>query len=138
MLSGLGNAVLGQLMHFENRIGSLKGFQLAVCMKCIDLYNEAIKSFSYFSCSNTIKEEFNFLKIYSNSFSIKVIHINSICQLNEGQVSSISYSCRSFLLLLFFLFFNWDLLHARLNSHCKAWSYKKRKHKKIKTYRKSV
>ena len=35
-------------------------------------------------------------------------------------------------------FFNWDSLHARLNSHCKAWSYKKKKHKKIKAYRKSV
>ena len=41
---------------------------------------------------------------------------------------------------LFFVivFFNWDLLHARLNSHYKAWSYKKKKHKKIKAYRKSV
>ena len=31
-----------------------------------------------------------------------------------------------------------DLLHARLNSHYKAWSYKKKKNKKITTYRKSV
>ena len=30
------------------------------------------------------------------------------------------------------LFFNWDSLHARLNSHYEAWSYKKKKHKKIK------
>ena len=35
-------------------------------------------------------------------------------------------------------FFNWDSLHARLNSHCKTWSYKKKKHKKIKAYRKSL
>ena len=35
-------------------------------------------------------------------------------------------------------FFNWDSLHARLNSHYEAWSYKKKKHKKIKTYRKFV
>ena len=35
------------------------------------------------------------------------------------------------------LFFNWDSLYARLNSHYKAWSYKKKKHKKIKGYRKS-
>ena len=27
-------------------------------------------------------------------------------------------------------FFNWDSLHARLNSHHEAWSYKKKKHKK--------
>ena len=24
---------------------------------------------------------------------------------------------------------NWDSLHVRLNSHCEAWSYKKKKHK---------
>ena len=35
-------------------------------------------------------------------------------------------------------FFNWDSLHARLNSHYKAWRYKKKKHKKIKAYRKSL
>ena len=37
-----------------------------------------------------------------------------------------------------FLFFNWDSLHERLNSHYKAWNYKKKKHKRIKAYRKSV
>ena len=36
------------------------------------------------------------------------------------------------------LFFNWDSLHARLNSHQEAWSYKKRSTKKITRYRKSV
>ena len=36
------------------------------------------------------------------------------------------------------LFFKWDSLHTRLNSHYKAWSYKKKKHKKIKAYRKSL
>ena len=30
---------------------------------------------------------------------------------------------------IFFFFFNWYSLHARLNSHYEAWSYKKRKHK---------
>ena len=29
-----------------------------------------------------------------------------------------------------FFFFNWDSLHARLNNHYEAWSYKKKKHKK--------
>ena len=33
---------------------------------------------------------------------------------------------------------NWDSHHARLNSHYEAWSYKKKKHKKIKAYRKSL
>ena len=36
------------------------------------------------------------------------------------------------------IFFYWDSLHAKLNSHYKAWSYMKKKHKKIKAYRKSV
>ena len=39
---------------------------------------------------------------------------------------------------LFSFFFNWDSLHARLSSHYKAWSYKKKKDKKIKSYRKSL
>ena len=34
--------------------------------------------------------------------------------------------------------FNWDSFHARLSSYCKAWSYKKKKHKKIKAYWESV
>ena len=33
---------------------------------------------------------------------------------------------------------NLDLLHERLNNHYKEWSYKKKRHKKIKTSRKSL
>ena len=33
---------------------------------------------------------------------------------------------------------NWDSLHARVNSHYQAWSYNKKKHKKIKMYWKFV
>ena len=35
-------------------------------------------------------------------------------------------------------FFYWKSLHARLNSHYKAYGYKKKKHKTIKAYRKSL
>ena len=35
-------------------------------------------------------------------------------------------------------FFNWDSIHARLNSHCKAWNYKKKKNKKTEASRKSL
>ena len=35
-------------------------------------------------------------------------------------------------------FFRWDSLHARLNSHYKPWSYRKKKHEDIKAYRKSL
>ena len=48
---------------------------------------------------------------------------------------------RTFTFTCFFFFFfklNGDSLHARLNSRYKAWSYKKKKHKKIKAPRKSA
>ena len=35
-------------------------------------------------------------------------------------------------------FFNWDSLQARLNSHYEPWSYREKKHIKVKEYRKSV
>ena len=35
-------------------------------------------------------------------------------------------------------FFNWDSLYASLDSHYEAWSYKKKKHTKIKAYKKSA
>ena len=38
----------------------------------------------------------------------------------------------------YFFFFNWDSLHAWLNSHYEAWSDKKESTKKIIQYRKSV
>ena len=41
-----------------------------------------------------------------------------------------------FSLDLMHIFFNWNSLHAQLNSHYKAWNYKKKKHKKSKAYRK--
>ena len=41
-----------------------------------------------------------------------------------------------YMLTLTNIFFNWNSFHARLNSHCKACRYKKKKHKKIKAYRK--
>ena len=36
------------------------------------------------------------------------------------------------------VFFNWDSPHARLNNYYEAWSYMKKKHKKITAYMKSV
>ena len=36
------------------------------------------------------------------------------------------------------IFFNRNLLTARLHSYYNTWSYKKKKHKKVKEYRKSV
>ena len=56
-------------------------------------------------------------------------------QILYGDPVSVSITC---FWVVFFNFFNWDSLHTRLNIHCKAWSYKKNNHKKIKSYRKSI
>ena len=59
--------------------------------------------------------------------------------INEIKIKNLAffYTINSFKLALY-LFFNWDSLHGRLNNHYKAWSYNKKKHKKIKAYRKSL
>ena len=38
----------------------------------------------------------------------------------------------------YYYYFNWNSLHARLNSHYEAWNYKKKSTKKITGYRQSV
>ena len=53
-----------------------------------------------------------------------------------GLGTQLCYKAPIYLPVNFFFFFNWDSVHARLNSHDKAWSYKKKE--KIKAYRKSV
>ena len=53
---------------------------------------------------------------------------------SETTTSTISLNQSFF----FKTFFDWDSLHARLNSRYEAWSYNKKKHKKIKACRKSV
>ena len=39
-------------------------------------------------------------------------------------------------MVVLIIFFNWDSLHAMLNYE--AWSYKKKKYKQIKAYKRSV
>ena len=61
--------------------------------------------------------------------------INSLSgdiEINTGPKSNALNQCFSISL------FNWYSLHARLNSHYEAWSYTKRKHKKVKAYRKAI
>ena len=68
--------------------------------------------------------------------------ISLICVLNHFLINCIHLKLlfRMYLKEMFFLKKkkNWDSLHARLNSHYEAWSYKKRSTKKITGYRKSV
>ena len=61
----------------------------------------------------------------------KCVYLNCMRQ-------SVLYMMLLFASSIKMVFFNWDSLHAGINNHYKAWSCKKKKHKKIKAYRKSV
>ena len=65
----------------------------------------------------------------SDSLTLTELLRNSVC--DPRLYLKLSLFCNIF-------FFNCDSLHARLNSHYEAWSYKKKKHRKVKAYRKSV
>ena len=58
--------------------------------------------------------------------------------LSNNNLSFITNNVKGVQSLKKIFFLNWDSFHARLNSHCKAWSYEKKKHKKIKAYTKSL
>ena len=67
------------------------------------------------------------MTLYKISCNIKIDQSNFKIQLKEKGVSGV-----------LFFFFNSDIVNARLNSHYEAWSYKKKKYKKITAYRKSI
>ena len=51
----------------------------------------------------------------------------------EGTNSSLTYSeCYLSFVGTMFVFLNWNSLHARLNRHYEAWSYKKKSTKRLK------
>ena len=64
------------------------------------------------------------------------LNAKSIRYNNTGKPKAIKidyfHTLLLFVVYIIFFFFNWDSLHAILNSHYKAWSYKKKKHKNIK------
>ena len=43
-----------------------------------------------------------------------------------------------YIYILYYIYINWDSRHAKLSSHYESWSYKKKKYKKIKAFRKSA
>ena len=74
-----------------------------------------------------------FSKVPSFSHGMLVIHTEVLqlyCSLNSTKCSRFVHFSSS-------IFFCWCSLHVRLNSHYEAWSYKKKKHKKVKAYTKS-
>ena len=78
-----------------------------------------------------------FLAIFLTGFCILDIFLSDFKQFSKHLriFHSISIKFDTFFVLPFF--FNWDLLHARLNSNQEAWSYKKKKDRNIKAYRES-
>ena len=60
-----------------------------------------------------------------------------LCFFDNIQLSFL-YREKKIIKAILLLFFNWDSLHVGLSSHYEAWSYKKKKHKKIKVYQKSA
>ena len=68
----------------------------------------------------------------------EVFNITSFKNESDGPNSSFSIKILKLLFFFLLLLFNWDSLHARPNSHYEAWSYKKKKHKKIRAHRKSI
>ena len=101
----------------------------AVAMSSINtgilIFYLTISIFYFFSsavncgCFCTAHDGSKYCALFYHSFDLYII--------------CVSYWCSNF------FFFNWDSLHARLNSHYETWSYKKKKStKKITDYRKSV
>ena len=86
-----------------------------------------------FDSPNNLKNQ-NFEKMEKTPGYIIILQLCTIIENHD--VWFLRYEAQQ---TIFCLFLNWDSLHdARLNSNCKAWSYKKKKHKKIKAYRKSL
>ena len=85
-----------------------------------------------------------YIYIYIYIYIYTCIHIVQSQCLKEIETNSgLSTVCHSYGLAVSAegakntFFFNWYSLHARLNSHYEAWSYKEKKHKKVKAYMKS-
>ena len=77
------------------------------------------------------------LKLFKTYLTERTQHIaiNNISKTLPIDISVLQGSILGHLLFLTHIFFNWGSLHARLNSHYKAWNYKKRSTKKITGYR---
>ena len=69
---------------------------------------------------------------------LKDSFLTALFRTSATEIHRVSLLIISLFFFVFFLF-NWDSLHARLNSHYEAWSDKKKKStKKVTGYRKSV
>ena len=72
-----------------------------------------------------------YLKYFDRCFLQNVTNLH----INKYKIKSATSVMSYFLWgAVWYILFNWDSLHAKLDSHYKAWSYKKKKCKKIKAY----
>ena len=129
---------------------------MAFLLDPLKIFKELSKSvficlvFSLFSSSSSLLLDSLLTKtslIYCfHRFSVLFQNLNDSDQYHCSlQIKTLIWSKTNRFLLLFKtlaeqknFFLNWDSLQARLNSHYKAWSYKKKKQKMIKAYRKSL
>ena len=84
------------------------------------------------------KSSFKILRVTLSSKLDWETYIISIVKTTSKKIGALIHSMKflSLEVVLYLFLKNWDSLHARPNSHYKAWKYKKKKHKKIKAYRK--
>ena len=79
------------------------------------------------------KVQFSVLRIQGRT---SVVHLDNSCLQGESYESCLKNVNDTVNNAVIFRFcFNLDSLHARLDNHQEAWSYKEKKHKKIKAYR---
>ena len=89
-------------------------------------------------CSNSSFVEWMATSEMENKPNIFEKRNSCKCLFQRNRVAlKILYHCKWSTEIILFLF-NWYSLHARLNSYYEEWSYKKRKHKNVKAYRKSI
>ena len=69
---------------------------------------------------------------------IRLISLDTLKKVTVKIVSKVLFETHVANDFFFLFLFNHDSLHARLNRHCEAWSYKKKEHKKITAYSKPV
>ena len=77
-------------------------------------------------------------KVKNARFDISGQYQKGILHLHKIRLREFRSQVTVYFLNYLLIFFNWDTLHERLKIHFNAWSYKKKKDKKIKAYRKSL
>ena len=104
-------------------------FQFTTMKKCLLTFKRIWESKNVELLGITTEKDLEFDK-----------HVNKICWKANRKHNVLSRMWEKRIISKSFIeshFFNWDSLHARLNSHYQARSHKKKKRKKMTVYRKS-